>query len=212
MAETRVYKMLASNKDPDLDGAIQLALADEEALREVLAGVVSREDAYRHNCFKVLHRISEERPVVLYPEWDYFCGLLSSGNTYHRSTSVRIIASLACADDEGRFERIFDRYLDLLDDESVIPARYLAQEAGRIARSKPHLRTKIVERLLRIDETHHTQSRKDLIAADIIASFGEFFEEADAKGQILEFVERQLGNSSPKARKAARAFLSKYGR
>ena len=46
MAETRVHKMLASKKDPDLDGALQLALADEETLREILEGLVSREDAY----------------------------------------------------------------------------------------------------------------------------------------------------------------------
>lgn len=45
MAETRVYKMLASKKDPDLDGAIQLALADEETLRKILEGVVEEADA-----------------------------------------------------------------------------------------------------------------------------------------------------------------------
>jgi hypothetical protein len=38
MAETRVHEMLASKKDPDLDGAIQLPLADEKALREILEG------------------------------------------------------------------------------------------------------------------------------------------------------------------------------
>ncbi len=190
--------------------AMQLALADREALKLLLAGVVSTDDTYRYNCFKVLLQISESQPLVLYPEWDYFVALLGSSNAYHRSIAVQILANLASADAQHRFEAILDRYFDLLDDEKIIVTRSLVYNAGTIARAKPSLQAKIVERLLGIDETHH--KHKDLIKADAIHSFEVFFEDYPDKEQILGFVERQLECSSPKTRKAAKAFLDKYAK
>ena len=207
-----LHKMLAAKEDLDLDEAIQLALADERVLKEILDGIVSKDDTYRYNCFKVLLQISEDHPLILYPEWDYFVGLLGSGNSYHRSIGLQIIANLTRVDDETRFDGIFDQYFGLLDDEKVITARYLAQSAGRIVRAKPHLQARITEKLLGIDGTHHAQGRKDLIKADIIQSFEEFFEDSRDKEEMLTFVENQLGCSSPKTRKAAKAFLNKYGK
>ena len=42
--------------------------------------------------------------------------------------------------------------------------------------------------------------------------FEEFFKDSGDKEDILAFVEKQLGCSSPKTRKAAKAFLNKYGK
>lgn len=207
-----LYEALADKDHPRLEEAMQLALANGKALKMLLAGVVSKDETYRYNCFKVLVQISDDQPLVLYPEWDYFVGLLSSSNSYHRSIALQIIANLTGVDDKARFDGIFDQYFGLLDDEKVVTARYLAQSAGRIVRAKPHLQARITERLLGIDGTHHTQDRKDLISGDIIGAFEEFFEDSHHKEAILAFAERQLECSSPKTRKAAKAFLSKYGR
>jgi hypothetical protein len=207
-----LHEVLADKEYPSLEKVMQLALSDERALREILGGIVSKDDAYRYNCFKVLLQISENQPLVLYPEWNYFVELMGSSNSYHRSIALQIIANLTRVDDENRFDGIFDQYFDLLDDEKVVTARYLAQSAGRIVRAKPHLQARITERLLGIDGTHHAQVRKDLIKADIIQSFEEFFEDSRDKEEILTFVENQLGCSSPKTRKAAKAFLNKCGK
>jgi hypothetical protein len=207
-----LHEVLADKEYPSLEKVMQLALSDERALREILGGIVSKDDAYRYNCFKVLLQISENQPLVLYPEWNYFVELMGSSNSYHRSIALQIIANLTRVDDENRFDGIFDQYFDLLDDEKVVTARYLAQSAGRIVRAKPHLQARITERLLGIDGTHHAQGRKDLIKADIIQSFEEFFEDSRDKEEILTFVENQLGCSSPKTRKAAKAFLNKCGK
>jgi hypothetical protein len=210
---TNLHKMLGDKEHPSLEKAVQLALADGKVLKGILDGIVAKDDAYRYNCFKVLLQISENQPLVLYPEWGYFVELLESSNAYHRSTALQLVANLTSVDEENRFEDIFDQYFDLLNDEKVMTARYLARSAGRIAISKPHLQARITERLLGIDGTHHAQGRKDLIKADIIQSFEEFFEDAGDKEEILAFVENQLGCSSPKTRKAAKAFLNnKYGK
>jgi hypothetical protein len=181
-------------------------------LEELLDGIVSKDDTYRYNCFKVLVQISENEPLVLYPEWDRFVGLLGSPNAFHRSISVQIIAGLTGADTEKRFDDIFDLYFGMLDDEKVVVARYLAQNAWKIARSKPYLLERTTERLLDVDETHHTQSRKDLIKADVIQSFEALFDQVQDKKRVLAFVEQQLESSSPKARKAAKSFLKDRSR
>lgn len=212
-AETAdVLRVLAGEKDPDLGEAVQLALADDGFRAEMLDGLTSRDDVYRYNCFKVLLQVSEGQPSVLYPEWDRFVGMLDSDNSYHRSIALRLIANLTSVDEENRFEGIFDRYFDLLDDEKVITARYLAQHAGRIARAKPHLQAAITERLLAVDSTHHEPGRRDLLKADVIASLGEFFDASGEQERILAFVEAQLACSSPKTRKAAKRFLSKHSK
>jgi hypothetical protein len=206
-----LYSMLVDKENPKLGEAARLALADERALKVLVDGLVSKEDSYRYNCFEVLLRISEDQPEVLYPEWDTFVELQGSRNAFFRSIGLRLIANLTGADDEERFEALFARYFRLLDDEKVMVARYLAQSAGQIAKRKPHLRERITQKLLDIDQTHHAEGRKALIKADALGYFETVFEESSAKERILAFAEGLLESSSPKGRKAARAFLDRWG-
>lgn len=205
--EPELYHKLADKEHPDLEGAMRLALADGKVLEVLVDGLVSKENAYRYNCFEVLFRISEDRPAVLYPEWDRFVELLGSSNAFYRSIALRLIANLTGADEKEWFEGLFDRYFALLDDEKVMVARYLVQSAEGIARRKPHLRERITEKLLGIDQTHHAEGRKALIKADALKFFGTFFEASPGKERVLAFAESLLTCSSPKARKKARAFL-----
>jgi len=209
-SQADVFRTLANEKDPDLEEATQLAMTDGEVLQEMLKGIVSKQDVYRYNCFKVLLQISEKEPVILYPGWDYFVGLLDSSNSYHRSISLRIIANLTRVDTEKRFDDIFDAYFDLLDDEGVVTARYLAGSAAAIGRHKPYLQARIVKRLLGIDNTHHEEGRKDLIKGDIIETFESFLEGSSDKEEILAFVKAQVKSSSPRTGKIAKGFLKKH--
>jgi hypothetical protein len=210
--DTTLRELLTDKQQPHLREARQLVLSDEQARQEILAGIVAKDDVYRFNCFQVLYQISQEQPHALYPEWNYFVELLDSDNSYHRSIAAQLIANLAQADAENRLEGFFDRYFALLDDEKIITARQFAQHVGRIARAKPHLQARVAERLLAVDQTHHTESRKDLLKGDIIAAFDEFFADSPDQERILAFVEQQLASSSPKTRKAAKAFLKRHSR
>ncbi len=197
-------------KSVDVESFAKKALKDEKVFSELFEGILSKKDTIRYNSFKVLLLISEEHPEVLIPKWDFFVKLLSSDNTYHKNIAVNIIPNLTSADTENRFEKIFDQYYSLLDDKSVIPAAQLAGNSGKIAKAKPKLRTEITNRLLGIDETHHAPHRKELIKAGAIEAFSEYFEEADNKKRIIEFVKKQLNSESPKTRKKAEEFLKKW--
>lgn len=155
--------------------------------------------------------VSEEKTEVLYPKWDFFAGLLQSDNTYHKCEGIQIIANLTRVDSEKHFEKIFDTFYGLLNDKSVITANYVAGVSGKSAKEKPELQTKITNKLLNIDETHHDPKRRDLIKSYVIESFSEYFEEARDKAEIIEFVEKQLNCTSPKTTKVAKEFLKKWG-
>jgi hypothetical protein len=210
--EVTLREMLTDREQPRLQEATQMALSDRGAMSQILAGIVAKDEVYRYNCFQLLYRLSEEQPEALYAEWDYIAGLLDSNNSYHRSIAGQLLANLTRADTEGRFETIFDRTFALLDDDKIVPARQFAQHVGRIARAKPDLQARITERLLAVDGTHHTESRKDLLKGDVIAALDEFFSESPEQARILDFARRQLACSSPRTRKAAQAFLKSHGR
>ncbi|MDY6912579.1 MAG: hypothetical protein SVM79_09500, partial [Chloroflexota bacterium] len=201
---TAILEILANEKEPDMEQAVKSALADQAIMGEILKGLESKNETYRYNCARVLFRISEDQPQVLYPQWDYFVELLGSKNAYHRMASLEIIANLTAADSEKQFEGLFDCYFGLLDDTSMIVAIYCARNAGTIAVAKPRLKTEVIERLLAIDRTHHREDRKDLIKCDVIQSLEGLFEESDAQERVLAFAEAQLECSSPKTRKAAK--------
>ena len=93
-------KKLSDKKGAFVEEVAQEAMKDPMLLNLVLEGIVSTNDAYRYNCFKVLSSICEQKPDQLYPEWKRFEVLLGSENSYHRAIAVNMLAKLTRADKE----------------------------------------------------------------------------------------------------------------
>ncbi len=184
------------------------AIKDEKPISELLEALKSKDDTKRYSSFEVLLRLSKQQPELLYPRWDFLAEMLDSDNAYWKLIAVRLIANLTRVDTENRFERIFDKYYNLLSD-SVIVAGHITANSGKIARAKPGLQAQITNRLLNIDKTG--QKHKDLIKAGAIDSFDEYFAESKDKEKIMGFVKQQLNGESPKTRKKAKEFLKKWG-
>lgn len=201
-----------SQKGADVESIAEMALADERVLLQLLEGISpeSKKHAIRGNSYEALMCLAGERPERLFPYWGTFVELLGSDNRFSVYCAVHLVAALVEADEEGRFEAIFDTFYNLLDDESVMVAGHVAGLSGRIAGAKPELRTRITERLLGIDVTHHEQDRRDLIKASAIESFDAYFDAVENQERIVAFVREQLDCTSPKTRKAAKRFLEKW--
>jgi hypothetical protein len=194
-------------KDADVKSIAKKALEDHDLLSELVENLKSQEETVRYNSYKVLLQITEKKPEVLYSSWDFLEDMLDAKNTYWRSSSTRLLGNLTTVDTKKRFEKIFDKYYDLLND-SVIIAASITANSGKIAKAKPKLQSKITNKLLSIDKTG--QKHKDLIKAGAIESFDEYFEEVKDKKKILKFVKEQLDCESPKTRKKAKEFLKKW--
>ena len=198
-----------NKKNIDIKAVAKKALNDDKLLAELLDNLRSKNETIRYNSHKVLFCISEEQPQTLYSKWDYFVKFLNSDNTYHKLSAVHLLANLSKVDKNNKFEKVFDRFYGLLNDKSFITAAYLAGASRKIAKAKPKLQTRITNRLLSIDKTHHEQERKDLVKTYIIEAFEEYFDQTKNKKRIIEFVKKQLNCKSPKTRKAAKDFLKR---
>jgi hypothetical protein len=196
-----------SKKVINIESVAEKALMNGKVLSELLEGILCKKETIRFNGFKVLLLLSEKHPKVIYPKWDFFAGLLDSDNTYLKFIAIHIIANLAKVDAKNKFEKIFVKYYNLLND-SVVVAGHITANSGKIAQAKPKLRTKITNRLLNIDRAN--QKHKDLIKAGAIESFSQYFEKAKDKKKIKEFVKAQLNCKSPKTRKIAKEFLKRW--
>jgi hypothetical protein len=198
------------NKNAEPEAVAEMALKDEKVLQKLLDGVLSKKDVVRQNSFQALNFLSEKHPEKLYGKWDFFANLINSGNAFHKYIAIYIIANLAKADAENKFEKIFDAYYGLLGDKSVIPPAHVAVNSGKIALAKPELQAEITNKLLDIDNT--VQRHKDLVKASAIEAFDAYFEKSKDQTRILEFVKAQLNCESPKTRKKAKAFLKKWNK
>jgi hypothetical protein len=199
-----------NNKNINIEAVAKKAVKNDELMATLLDSLWSKNETIRYNCHKVLFLLTQEQPQTLYSKWDYFEEFLESDNTYHKLSAVLLLANLTQIDKDNKFERLFDRYYDLLDDKSFITAAYVAGASGKIARAKPRLRTRITNRLLNIDKTHHNPERKDLVKASIIEAFEGYIGQTRNKKRIVDFVQQQLNCKSPKTKKAAKEFLARF--
>jgi len=186
-------------------------LKDRRVLSQVLEGISSEVAEIKYGCARVLKTLSEKNPEVLYPEWDFLVDMLNSDNTFLRSGAAVIIANLTKVDSEGQFEKMFNKFYKLLDDESMVTAANVVKVSGVIAKAEPGLQSRITNRLLSIDQTHHGAECKNVIKGHAILAFGEFFEESKDKRKIPEFVKNELKTARPATRKKAEKFLKKWG-
>jgi len=210
LSRDEIKAILNEKETEKLKQVTRVVLSDEQLLQEILQGIKSKPESYRYNCYKVALQICKEYPKRLYPFWDYFVEFLKSPNAYHRMAAITLIAHLTSVDKKHKFEIIFENYFHFLDDQSMIVARYLAISAGIIAVNKSVLRERIIEKLLKIDTTHHQEGRKDLIKHDIIQTIRMIFTKLTEKEKIISFIENQVHCSSPKTRQAAKAFLDQW--
>jgi len=198
-----------NEKNIDVENFAKKAIKNEDTILELLKGIVVKSEILRFNSSKVLLIISEKNPETLYSKFSYFEKMLESKNAFHQCCAIDIIANLTSSDPENKFEGIFEKYYDIFKSEKTIPSAYLARNSGKIALARPDLREKITEKLLSIDKIHEGK-QIELIKSHVIDSLNQYFEFAVHKEDIIEFVKHQLNSKSPKTRKAAQIFLTKW--
>jgi hypothetical protein len=198
-----------SKKGANIENIVEEAMKNNMLIQELIDGTLSKDDNLRFNCFNSILALCEKSPERVYQYWDFFVRLLDNENTYHKLEAVHIIACLVKFDKEGRFEKIFDKYYSLLNDKSIVTISHLAKESGRIVLAKPHLSKSITMKLLNIDSKGR-ENRMGLIDGYVIEGFDNYFQEADDKGLIIDFIKDKLNSDSPKTKKLAREFVKKW--
>lgn len=196
-------------KVANIENLAEEALYGDDLFKELMEGILAKDNILRGNSFKTLEIISEENPEFLYPEWDYFNKMLKSKNNYHKYIAIYLLANLTAVDVEKKFEAIFEDYFGILGGDKAMIASHVALNSSKIALNKPELQERIIGILLNIDEIHQGK-QTEMIKAYVVEALQETYSEIEDKERVLDFVKAQLESKSPKTRKIAAEFLDKY--
>lgn len=159
--------------DTEKEIIVKKALTDKKYLQDLIENLCENCDK-RWPSFQVLNHISEKYPDALYNKWDYLAELFRLGNSYTKYATIYILANLSKVDTEDKFEKLFDDYFGEIDTNRTVTAAQVAYNAGKIAKAKPYLQEKIIEKLFKIDRLHKGK-QKELIKGYVIRTFIEYY-------------------------------------
>ena len=196
------------------EGLVVKVEQDFSLIPTVLEGTSSRKASIRYCCGKALMDLSEKHPERIYPYMDRFIELLESKHRILTWNVIISIANLTRVDSEKKFDAIFDKYYDLLDDGYMVTVANVVGNSGKIALAKPYLIQEITRELLKVEglslTPHLTAECKRVIMEHAIRSLDVFFDKVEAKENALSFVRRQLGSPRKSLAKRACDFLEKW--
>lgn len=202
-----------SDKNVDIDEFVEMVISDGSIRDEIINQMLNNKDimVYYHSYY-IISKASELRPELFYKYWDDFVSQLNHENSYHRDFGLSLISNLTKMDEENRFSSIFEDYFKHLDDAKFMTARHCVQNTAKILVNKSSLNDDIINILLDIDSwCSFSPKQKALLKSDVIEVFDGFYNGINDKKRVNKFVNAELDSISPKTKKRAKEFISKYG-
>jgi hypothetical protein len=182
-------------------------------LEEVMRGLDAKTARVKHGCAKALRALSETRPGLLYPKFDFFVRLLDHPNKIYQWEAARVLAQLARVDEEDKFAAIFDKYFAPIRGPVMITAATLIQGGARIAAAKPQLADRIAAEVIKVERARYqTPACRNVAIGHAIAALDDLFARLRNPAPALRFVRKQARNSRPATRKKAEKFLKGVGK
>ena len=187
------------------------AIKDPRLIPAIADGLEADKPRIKYGCAKALRFISELRPDVLYPRFDFFVHLLDHENKILQWDAAFVLSHLARVDSEDRFTAILVRYFSPIPGPVMITAANVVQGGARIARAKLHLADRIAAEVLKVAAARYqTPECRNVAIGHAIVALGAILPLLCDPAPAMRFVRRQLKNSRPATRRKAEQFLKAY--
>jgi hypothetical protein len=200
----------------DIERVAARVIREPDWIPGLLSGLRLPRARPRYACEKVLRRVSEQAPALVYPYFEEIAAHLEDRNSFIKWGAILTLANLVAVDAEGRFDRLFDRYFAPVYGPEMITAGNIIGSAPRIARARPELTQRIVALLLRVDTAsyvHHGAVSEEcgrVVCGHAIDAFAAMAPQIEELAPVVAFVRRQLDSPRPQVRKKAKRFLEGY--
>jgi hypothetical protein len=174
----------------------------------IIEGLKADKPRVKYGCAKALRLVSEQRPEVLYPHFDFFVHLLEHENKIFQWNAACVLSHLARVDVQDKFAAIFKQYFSPILGPVMITAANVMQGGARVAQAKPQLAGRIAEEILKVARARYqtTECRNVAIGHAIIA-LGKMLPLLPNPAPAVRFVRKQTRNPRPATRKKAERFL-----
>lgn len=216
MAKVSVVQQLGE-RGVDIAEIVGQVITDPKHIPELIEALQIEKGSARYAYEKVLRRVSERQPELIYPYFDVFAAMLDSDNTFLKWGAIMTVAHLTAVDTEDRFEDIFEKYYAPITGPVMVTAANIIGSSGRIALAKPELTERIAREILKVEkakyERHGCPSPecRNVAIGQAIDAFDQFFGQLEDKAAVIRFVKRQLANPRKPVVKKAERFLRRDG-
>ena len=214
MTEQKIIEQIKSKRD--IDEIVNQVIKNPK-LVEVLASTIDREKgSIKFDCEKIIRLVSERKPDLVYPYFDFLVKLLDSENNFLKWGAIITIANLGSVDSKNQFEKIFSKYYAPVTGPMMVTAANIVGNSWKIAKAKPKLIDRIVDEILKIEKAKYEYKGElspecnNVVCGHAIDSFEKFFKKAKNQKKIMAFVKRQLNNTRPSVKKRAEKFMKKW--
>jgi hypothetical protein len=183
---------------------LQQNTSDISSLLKTLSG----KSTERFKAAKQLQLISQSDPILLYPHFEVFAGLLDSNSSVLLWNTTIILSHLARVDVDNRFDTIFVKYYRHLWDGKLVTAANVLGSSGRIARYRQHLAGRITQELLKVDTIPlPTSECREVARGHVLNSLAEYPDFWKADPSVHDFILRCSTSHRPAVRKRAAELL-----
>jgi hypothetical protein len=184
------------------------AMRNPRFLTALTAGLQAEQARVKYGCAKALHLVSEQRPELLYGQFDFFARLLDHENKIFQWEAAFVLSQLARVDTGNKFAAIYGRYFSPITGPVMITAANVIRGGARIARARPQLADGIAAEVLKVGRARYqTPECRHVAIGHAILALGEMCDLLRDPAPVCRFVRRQLKNPRPATRKKAEQFL-----
>ncbi|TFG46098.1 MAG: hypothetical protein E4H31_01785, partial [Dehalococcoidia bacterium] len=107
------------------------AVTNDATFEGLWEGLSSKDLDERHRSFLALQTLTEVYPERMYVRyWDEVAAMLDKRSVDAKYIAVSLLAGMAAAKGENRFEELFDKYFMLLDDNNLTIPMHVALNAA----------------------------------------------------------------------------------
>jgi hypothetical protein len=209
--------LLAAIKEKQEFGTIVNSVESNPELIGVLLKIIKEDKgSTKFYCDKVIQKISETNPSLVYPYFNEISPLLDSTNNFIKWGATRTISNLIAVDKDKKFDRIYDHYFGMIDSDSMITASNVVGNAWKFVLALPEKEWDITSRLLKVTENTYLNKGelspecKNIVIGHVIECFDKYYGVSGNQDKMLEFALGQTNNDRKSTAKKALEFIKKH--
>jgi predicted house-cleaning noncanonical NTP pyrophosphatase (MazG superfamily) len=207
---SQIIQEMLGKKENNADRISMLIAGDASLLPDVIDGLDSPGATVKFKSAKILRILSDNRPEILYPYFDFFMNLTQNSNNIIKWNAIDIIAGLSSVDSDDKFPAVFNSFYGLMEAGELITAAHVVENSDKIAKARPELMDRITQELLKVERVPlPTEECRNILTGKTIEALGKCFRQIENQEEVVAFVKKQLGNTRNATKKKAEAFLKK---
>ncbi len=176
-----------------------------------LEDLKSKDRSVRYPAAKKIMELAREKPEALYPDIEFFVGLLEGKDSIILWNAVRTIGSLARVDTDKKIDNILHKLYGLLDSGNMVTAGNTISALSDIALARPEHRQEITRELLKVEHyKYKTEECGRIVVGGAIEAIGAYFDRSEKNDSVIAFVKRHTASTRKSTAKKAEVFLKKH--